>query len=141
MKETGYMIQVNCNNHHEEEHRTSFLLDQDQLEYKYIEREINSILESKCYDYIDFAFENKRNLFIRLTIELFEELVVFQVMLGRTGSVSRNEFFLCDTVFKDIFYLTDVTCSYDEIDKVKESLIKSFINISNGLTELNFGKE
>ena len=140
MKETGYMIQFR-NNHHEEERRTSFLLDQDQLEYKYIEQEINSILESKCYDYTDFAFENKRNLFVRLTIELYEELVVFQVMLGRVGSVSRNEFFLCDTVFKDIFYLTDVTCSYDEIDKVKESLIKSFISISNGLTELNFGKE
>ena len=74
-------------------------------------------------------------------IELFEELVVFQIILGRVGSVSRNEFFLCNTVFKDIFYLTDVTCSYDEIDKVKESLIKSFINISNGLTELDFGKE
>ena len=141
MKETGYMIQFNRKNHHEEEHRTSFLLDQDQLEYKYIEQEINNILESKCYDYIDFAFENKRNLFVRLTIELFEELVVFQVILGRVGSVSRNEFFLCDTVFKDIFYLTDVTCSYDEIDKVKESLIKSFINISNGLTELDFDKE
>ena len=45
-------------------------------------------------------------------------------------------------VFKDdVFCLTDVTCSYTEIERIKETMIKTFINLSNGLIELDFGKE
>ena len=87
------------------------------------------------------TFENKRDMFVKLTIELFEEFVVLQIVLGRAKSLIENNFFLCNMVFKDVFCLTDVTCSYAEIDRIKESMIKTFISISNGLTELDFGKE
>ena len=143
MKELGQTIQGKYDNHRGDVHCTSFSLDRSELDYKSIEQKVSALIQSRCYNniYTDFTFENKRDMFVKLTIELFEEFVVLQIILGRGKSLIENNFFLCNMVFKDVFCLTDVTCSYVEIDRIKESMIKSFISISNGLTELDFGKE
>ena len=144
MKELEHTIRGKHDNHHGDIHCTSFSLDRSELDYKSIEQKVNVILESRCYSnvYTDFTFENKRDMFVKLTIELFEEFVVLQIILGRAKSLMKNNFFLCNMVFRDnVFCLTDVTCSYVEIDRIKETMIKTFINLSNGLIELDFGKE
>ena len=144
MKEIGHTIQGKYDNHRGDVHCTSFSLDRSELDYKSIEQKIDNIILSRCYNnvYTDFTFENKRDMFVKLTIELFEEFVVLQIILGRAKSLMKNNFFLCNLVFKDdVFCLTDVTCSYVEIERIKETMIKTFINLSNGLIELDFGKE
>ena len=144
MKEIGHTIQGKYDNHRGDVHCTSLSLDRSELDYKSIEQKVNVILESRCYNnvYTDFTFENKRDMFVKLTIELFEEFIVLQIVLGRAKSLIENNFFLCNMVFKDdVFCLTDVTCSYAEIERIKEVMIKTFINLSNGLIELDFGKE
>ena len=144
MKEIGHTIQGKYDNHRGDVHCTSLSLDRSELEYKSIEQKIDNIILSRCYNnvYIDFTFENKRDMFVKLTIELFEEFVVLQIVLGRAKSLIENNFFLCNMVFKnDVFCLTDVTCSYAEIERIKEVMIKTFISLSNGLIELDFGKE
>ena len=144
MKEIGHTIQGKYDNHRGDVHCTSLSLDRSELDYKSIEQKIDNIILSRCYNnvYTDFTFENKRDMFVKLTIELFEEFVVLQIVLGRAKSLIENNFFLCNMVFKDdVFCLTDVTCSYAEIERIKEVMIKTFISLSNGLIELDFGKE
>ena len=144
MKEIGHTIQGKYDNHRGDVHCTSLSLDRSELDYKSIEQKIDNIILSRCYNnvYTDFTFENKRDMFVKLTIELFEEFVVLQIVLGRAKSLIENNFFLCNMVFKDdVFCLTDVTCSYAEIERIKEVMIKTFISLSNGLIELDFDKE
>ena len=144
MKEIEHTIRGEYDNHRGDVHCTSLSLDRSELDYNSIEQKIDNIILSRCYNnvYIDFTFENKRDMFVKLTIELFEEFVVLQIVLGRAKSLIKNNFFLCNMVFKnDVFCLTDVTCSYAEIERIKEAMIKTFISLSNGLIELDFGKE